>query len=257
MRTRVSRVVWICVLAVSVLVWCAESGDAAYRSSSVNSGLGVVTVTGNLPSGTVDGDWLLAWLVSDVDSGVSTVPSGWTEIVNASQATPDGQNARLYVKVASSEPASWNWTLPNSRDWVMIVGAWSGRNTGGSLTTVSTINTSSNATPISVALTGLTAASGDDLAWFAQLDQQSNTDVWSFTASPASFTERQDLNSGWVMGTLHTRDNVSAGATGTLTGTATRSSGTANAGWSGVVVALPVSSGGAVTIRGMLLGVGP
>ncbi len=229
-----------------LIIWLlisASLGQAAYRESSSNTGSST-TATGNRPTGTTDGDWLLAWVVTDFAGTITGVPSGWDLVENADLSGPDGQTARLYEKVASSEPASWDWTLNGSVYWVVLVGAWSGRNTAGTLTDVGTLNTSSNATPISVALTGVTAANGDDLAWFAELDKTAQLDVWSFTASPTNFTERQDTDNNWAMATLHTRDNVSAGATGTLTGTATRSSGSGNAGFSGVVVALPASGGG-------------
>lgn len=248
------------LITLLALLWCGTTtAHAAYRASSDSFNNGA-TATGTKPTGTADADWLLAWVVADGTSRISSVPSGWAQVVDASDSGPDGQTAILYSKIASGEPASWDWGLTGGCDWIVIVGAWSGRNTGGSLVSQGTTNTSSNATPISMALTGITAASGDDLAWFGQLDKQGGTDVWSWTASPASHTERQDQDVTWVASTLHTQDNVSAGATGTMTGTATRSSGASNAGWSGVVVAIPLSGGGgggSVVPKLMLLGVGP
>ena len=139
--------------------------------------------------------------------------------------------------------STWTWTNANARDWVIIVGAWSGRDTAATVTPVPTSVETAQTTPISVTLTGVTAASGDDVVFFADLDKTVNTDVWSSTP-PASYSEQQDVDNGWSYGYLATRDNVTAGATGALTATATRTSGTGNAGFSGWVFSLPSSGGG-------------
>lgn len=213
----------------------------AFRSSTVNTGNDTAPI-GNKPAGTVDGDWLLAWVVCDFPGNITSAPSGWTLVQDANLTGPDGHSAKCYSKVAASEGASWAWGTGGS-DWKVIVGAWSGRNTGGSLISAVTQNTSSNTSPISVGLTGVTALSGDDLAWFAVLDQLTSTDVWGFSGL-AGFTEKQDSNSAWQTTTLYTQDNVGAGATGTLTATATQTSGSNTAGFAGVVVALPASTSG-------------
>lgn len=62
----------------------------------------------NKPTGTVDGDFLLAGLY--IESGTTvTPPSGWTEMVG--QDLGDGRSTytRIYYKTASSEGASWDW----------------------------------------------------------------------------------------------------------------------------------------------------
>lgn len=223
----------------------------AYRSASSNSVASSDTLTITKPSGVVDNDWMLAWLVWDGNSAdVTTVPSDWTAlgggvIINTA---PDNQRARCYERKASSEGTDYTWVLTGSNaSFAGCIVAFSGRNTASS-STVSTPTTdnSSNTTPISVAITGLTAASGDDLCWFAQLDQTVQADVWGFSA-PTNYTERVDISSagGWMQLSAATRDAVSAGATGTITGTATRSSGTGNAGFSGLMIALPASASGA------------
>lgn len=213
----------------------------AFRSSTVTTGNDTAPI-GNKPAGTVDGDWLLAWVVCDFPGNIFSAPSGWALVQDANLTGPDGHSAICYSKVAASEGASWTWGTGGS-DWKVIVGSWSGRNTGGSLISSVTTNTSSNSSPISVALTGVTALSGDDLAWFAVLDQLTSLDVWGFSLL-SGFTEQQDSNGVWQTTTLYTKDGVSAGATGTLTATATQSSGTNNAGFAGVVVSLPAATSG-------------
>lgn len=90
----------------------------AYSFRSVSAGVGNSsgsTLTISKPSGTTDGDLLIAifYLESDTNTW-SSVPSGW-------QTGPTIANAgefklHLFWKIASSEPASWNWT-PTSSAW--------------------------------------------------------------------------------------------------------------------------------------------
>lgn len=65
------------------------------------------TLTLTKPTGTVDGDLLIA-IVADEGSD-STPPSGWTLIKLQSVSGP--VSALVYSKIASSEPASWDWQI--------------------------------------------------------------------------------------------------------------------------------------------------
>jgi len=231
----------------------------AFRASTRVQSAGT-SIVANAPAGLTDGDWLWAMVAADVASQVITPPSGWTSAATAlDPGSPDGHSYRLYRKVASSEPSSWTWTIGNSTDCTIVVGAWSGRDTAATVTPVETNNTTNNGTPISVAMNGVTAASGDDIAVFFGLDKAANDGIWGSTP-PTNYTEREDGDTtSWVYGGyLCTRDNVSSGATGTLTATATRSAGSGGAGFSGWVIALPATGGGGPTFvpRSLLLGVG-
>lgn len=64
------------------------------------------------PTGTVNGDFLLAYFYSV--NPVSVVPSGWT-LLNYQAGT--GGYLYIYYKFASSEPANWTWTLSASGWW--------------------------------------------------------------------------------------------------------------------------------------------
>ncbi|HEX7122105.1 MAG TPA: hypothetical protein VF178_07015, partial [Gemmatimonadaceae bacterium] len=66
------------------------------------------TLTLNVPSGTTDGDYLLA-LVTAFHNRIVTPPGGWTEIEGLSDSGPFVQ-IRAYERIASSEPASYDWT---------------------------------------------------------------------------------------------------------------------------------------------------
>lgn len=67
------------------------------------------TVSINRPSGTRDGDLLLAF-ISAYGAGVSAVPEGWAELAN--QAIGGSSGLRIYWRVAAAtDPSSWTWTF--------------------------------------------------------------------------------------------------------------------------------------------------
>jgi hypothetical protein len=76
----------------------------AYLGSEKNSGFGAGTYAVSVPAGVVDGDYLVTFVVNTGTVGQST-PAGWT-----SQGTAGAPiKTRCYSRVASSEPASYNW----------------------------------------------------------------------------------------------------------------------------------------------------
>ena len=73
-----------------------------------------VTWVGTKPSGTVDGDYLIAHLTLDQVDTVTAVPSGWSLLHGP--ITPVGNDVRLYVytKIAASEGPDYTWSLSAS-----------------------------------------------------------------------------------------------------------------------------------------------
>lgn len=219
----------------------------AYRDSTVTrtaNGSAFPTANATYPTLAAN-DTLLCWFVQDTQQAVST-PSGWTLEGSQVQTGPDGQSGYLFSKVATgSESGTFTISTSVGQRCIAIVASWSGRDTSTPVRfATGTQNTSGNSSAISVGLSGGTAVAGDDLAWFAQLDQATTAGAtWGFTA-PSGYTERQDDSNGdWITSTLATQDNVSAGATGTVTGTATQLTGAADtAGWSGFVVAIKAAA---------------
>lgn len=92
----------------------------SYRSSnSVTNGTAGTSVTVNKPSGTVDGDALVAF-VSAVGTPTITAPGspGDWELVESLTDDDSSLTTAVYVRIASSEGASWTWTLGSSaRNW--------------------------------------------------------------------------------------------------------------------------------------------
>jgi len=197
-----------------------------------------------MPSGVVAGDQLLAFLSGD-SSGNSWSATGWTAIGGpTSSATPDGQSFECFTRVATgSEGGTQTFTYTGSGGVLCIITAHSGRASAAltSSNLVATANTSSNTSPVTMGATGLTATSGDDLVAFYALDDGTTTDTFSYSA-PTGFTVQQSntANTNFNAGALFTEDNVSAGATGTITCTATRT-GSGTSGWCAYVVRIPAA----------------
>lgn len=226
----------------------------AFRSSSQTTraaGVGT-TLTGSAPSGTAANDYLAAFVVLDgVTADTVTPPAGWTSrgSFGFASGVPDGSHCEVFDKIATGSD-SYAFSTNVNNACVLLIGAWSGRNTTTPRTflTVATPNTTGNASPVSIALTSGTAAAGDDVAVFAMLDITVGTDTWGYTA-PGSYTEQNDAQTTFATACLDTLDNVGAGALGTLTVTGTRSAGTGVAGWGGVVISIAAapSSGSRLT----------
>lgn len=219
----------------------------AFRNSSQTlraAGVGTA-LNGSAPAGTAANDYLAAFVVLDgVTSDTVTPPVGWVSRGSFGflSAAPDGSHVEVFDKIATGSD-SYAFTTSVNNACVLLIGAWSGRNTTAPRTflTVATPNTTANATPVSVSLTSGTAATGDDVAYFAMADLTVGTDTWGWTP-PASYTERNDAQTTFAFGTLATLDNVSSGALGTIVSTATRSAGTGAAGWGGIVIAIALGA---------------
>ena len=213
----------------------------AYRSSSSTGFAGTTNLTATAPPGYQANDRLIAFVVQDSPTGTITPPANWVSIGIADNQLnqPDGQKARLFELKSATGSDSFAFTSSVTDSAIIQVVAFSGRSNVLSASVMPTVNTASNASPVLVNLSGLAANAGDDIGFFAQLDQIIAASTWGFD-SPAGYTERQDTSNGdWVTSTVATKDNVSAGSTGVLAATATRVTGTGNAGYSGFVVVVP------------------
>ncbi len=209
----------------------------AFRSSATTLANGNLT----LPAGLTAGDSILIGCSADftgINWTASTLGGGVALLDGPTNISADGQSIALYGGVYTSGNISMN--ASGGGDVTYYVVCFSGR-AGTTPFTVqaTTPNTGSGTT---ITLTGVTAAANDDIAAFFMLD----TGGGSVTQASYNFslTERIDTGQGFTMAAVATRDNVSSGATGNLTSTA--SAGTAFGGW---VVRIAVAAGGAATSR--------
>ena len=218
----------------------------AFRSASTPTSSNGTAVSIAKPAGVASGDIVLLFVTTDVSGKTCSTPTGFTAYSTNGQATPDGHsNFAFWRRFDGGEGANITCTIGGGGDdWIAQCAAWSGRHaTDPPVVQLTTPNTSSNATPVSVALTGVTASTGDDIAWWGSLDKTTSVS-WTFSP-PGSYTEASDTTLGWCASSLAYRDNVSSGATGTLTATAT---GTNSAGFAGYVVRIPVAAGGSPAV---------
>lgn len=192
---------------------------ASVRASNAaqNTGGGApVTVTVTKPTGTVDGDLLLA-LVATGSVGTVTTPSGWTLEQSAASGS---SHAYLFSKVAVSEGASFSFTTPDNNiisagvtaikgpAIVTPVGAKAVQSNGSSTTA-----TAPTITPLANSLIGLLVAS---------FGATPTTSGYGIVTSSPTFVEEYDTAANGIG--IAAAFGLRSAATATGTGTATLSS---------------------------------
>lgn len=228
----------------------------AFRSAAAtNQGASVASsIAATMPTGYQSGDVLLAFVNWDDLGAVITAPSGWTTVATQINLSgPDGESLAIYQKVATgSEGTTQTWTN-NTHAVSVVIGAWTGRSTTAltSANAASTSNTTSNTSPISASYTGITASNSDDLALFMGVDPTAGGATWSFS-TVTGFTAGASTSAAYPDTALQYKDNVSAGATGSLATTITRTSGTGNAGYGGFLVRIPIVIAAPDTLLGQI-----
>jgi len=214
----------------------------AYRSSTTANGTTSPAV-GTLPAGTTTHDRLYAFVV--VDNGSMSqicAPPGWEAIgfVRNPSGKPDGQYGQLFeVKdYKGDEGLAFHFTGTTPK-WMVQIVSLSGLENFGPANVTGTVNTTSNTTPVSVSLSGTNVDyTGDQVIVFCQLDQTVQADTWSFSTA-TGFTKQQDSSPGiFITVTTQTLDSGTLGDTGSIALTATRSTGTGNAGYGGFVLSV-------------------
>lgn len=216
----------------------------AFRSSASTfqaaGGSGALTAT---PAGVVAGDYLGALYCQDAFGHAPlALSAGWTQQAIADLSAPDGQFIRYCDKVAAGGDA-FVFGTGDSQGATLQVVALSGRKTTSPTSFITpTTNLSSNASPVAASYAGGTAAAGDDLLVFIGLDITASPAGWGFGAI-AGFTDRTSVQGGDTIADLFTKDNLSAGATGSIAQTLTLTSGSGNIGYGAVVIAVQSSAG--------------
>jgi hypothetical protein len=85
---------------------------AFHGSSQAAVGTGVTTITLPVPAGTADGDVMIAVLAVRPDTATVTAPGGWGAAISSTgNVGPTASRLLVYKRTASSEPASYAWTL--------------------------------------------------------------------------------------------------------------------------------------------------
>lgn len=197
----------------------------AYRSVVTGTGANDTLNLDVSGAGIQDGDEL----IGIVRSAETVTWSGFTPAVTS--CTVDGNVTRagttqIFRKRASSEGSSYTVAIGggNGVAFNVILVIVSGRtNTAPTITT--TNDAAEGASPQNIPLTGVTAADGDDIILVNAGESGNAAGTWAITSVPTNYTSRGTatltgvFSGGFI--NVATRDNVAAGATGTLTSVAT------------------------------------
>jgi hypothetical protein len=215
----------------------------AFRSAGAATSVAssATSATAGAPAGFVADDILILILSSDANASTPSPPSGFTQLTKDTFTTPDGQVIVIWWKRAVGSDSLTVTGMSNVASKLLRCFAWSGRDTTNPpVMSASAVNQSSNASPTTLTANGVTALTGDDLFWFGGLDV--NTSGAPTFTQPTGYTTQgvsTDTVDGFDIFGAATKDNVSAGATGTVSGTLTHSG---SAGWNAYVIRIPAAS---------------
>lgn len=212
----------------------------AFSSSQVaTSGATFVAgLTVNAPTHSSGDIILLHFAKNSYNATTITWPSGFTQL--AAWSIGENLTGVAWKRAGGSEPGTYAVSANGDDETaVLFSSSYSGRHGSNNPVAGSTYAVTNQAAPLSLAVPGVTAVADDDIAWFGVGNGVQS--LISFTP-PSSYTERQDsgLLNAWLGASLATRDAVSAGATGTVTGTTTNGD-TNNMNGGGLLVRIPAS----------------
>lgn len=164
----------------------------------------------NKPTGTADGDVMIATLTYAGTSTTVTPPSGWTQVARTTFGT---RVLVTYQKVASSEGSSYTFTLSTAADGSHAIASFRGCDT---TTPVYGLNSGTNTSTVDIVGPTVTTTQNGDWLVMVAGDNNANT-----LGVPSGMTMRAETWAAtpfcrsWIGSELIT----TAGATGTRTAT--------------------------------------
>lgn len=227
----------------------------AYRQATVNSG-GTSLPTVSVPAGVQAGDTVIIAVTIDDATIAPTDPAGFTVMDSAIGFGVDVQSARIYYKkLTGADSGSYAMTGSSTANtWVMSAFAFSGRDTVGNPVNSTQTFTAQTTSPVSVSTTGLTAVAGDDLLVILVPDPNTSNGYAGNWTQPTGYTKPVDQSGSSGLAGAY-KENVTAGATGSLSSSFTLSAGSADAtSWVVRIPVLPVTTSSFIPHR-MPLGV--
>lgn len=143
------------------------------------------------PTGTADGDLLLAWQMNDYSTYASlTAPAGWTQLTGLDRGT-NVMHLKVWYRVAASEGANYSWAMGSGVDGCVTIVALRGVNTSSAswlwATPVWSANGASRTAP---SVSGATA--GSVLICSTLADMNNTAATWT---PPTGMTEQADVQS--------------------------------------------------------------
>jgi hypothetical protein len=180
-------------------------------------------------------------------------PTGFVELGEVDLAGPDGHTAWVgYKRLTGADTGTYTFagSIGSSGKYLSIAVSFRGRHaTNNPEIGTPGSNTSSNASPVTVTADGLTLLAGDDVI-FVSVPDVTATDVWTSFTPPTGYTVRtnvgdgvvSEFESGFHQASVAVKENASAGATGSVSGTVTLTGSAA--GWIAYHIRIPSASGG-------------
>lgn len=230
----------------------------AYLDSTTN-GANSATPSVTVPVGAASG--VIALGAIGIDSQPDQVdpadlPSGWVELAET-DITFDGQTAWLgYKRLSAADAGSYTWgSVGSAADYVCQCMLLSGRHATNPpvVSATAVVNTGGGGTSMTVTANSVTALAGDDLVWVSVPDVNASGAGNGHTA-PAGYTKAEDAEFLWANLCMAYKENVGAGATGTVSGSFAY---TSNAGYAAWLVRVPAAAGGSSVAKMLAsLGVG-
>lgn len=113
MLTRLLLVFALCAFPSWAGAWSYVAASAIDTAGgSPSDVISATTITVDVPTGTADNDFMVC-AIKYPSSETLTAPAGWTLPANGSYTDTTVSNTimRVYYRLASSEPASYNWTI--------------------------------------------------------------------------------------------------------------------------------------------------
>jgi hypothetical protein len=214
----------------------------SYVNSTSNQGTGT-TPQGTVPSGAASGDIAIMSVTTDAstnDLGVAKWPSGFAVLDELVSSTTDGMSSAVgWKRLSGADSGTYDFTsIGTSTQWLVHVVLLRGRHASNNpaISTLAQQQTGQNS-PVTITANGVTAVDGDDLLY---IDTPDTTDGGTSLGHvvDGTFTERQDTQNGFATMVTATKENVSAGATGSISATFTMS-GITQCGWGAWVVRVP------------------
>lgn len=218
----------------------------AYVDSTTNSG-NSTTPSVAVPTGVQAGDIVLIAVSFDLSTAAfdpGDLPTSFTELDEQS-CTADGHRGWAgWKRLTGADAGSYTFgsVAGASLDWVCQAIALRGRHTTNPpVISTANIQNTPQSSPISISANGVTALDGDDLVWISVPDVTASG-IGNGHTPPTDYTEAEDAELAWANLSIAYRENVSAGATGSITGTFSLSADTA--GWISWLIRVPADPGG-------------
>lgn len=192
----------------------SPSGSITLVGTTNNYSGTAAPITLPKPQDTAAGDLLVAAFTVDSTPSISTVPAGWTPLVNGLAIGSGARIFAYYRVIGTAEGASYTWTTSTAVKWGGGITAYRGASTSNPIDSPVATRVDTSYTATSITLPGVTTTSNGALL-IGGVGFDSSTPAVS---PPTGWTERWEAAGGQI---AEQADKVqpSAGASGAATWT--------------------------------------